>query len=934
MEARGGRTSHRRRDVSPISTKCNNFKCELCKEYKEDDYLKSSISGKTYRIRSNVKVSCKSENLIYLVTCKACQVQYVGQTGQALSKRFSGHRSKIKNCDSGSNNMIFSKHFSEGDCKGKEYEVQVVEKLNGNGRLMNGKIDENDRRYREKREEFWIKELKTVFPYGLNNRLHKNLDQRNEMEDPVYKDFNPKRVRDKKRGKNQRSENRLTGEILWNHMNTKDTQGKIKAVLKYIPQMKKSEIKKLGKLNIESNATDYKDQRVKDIIEDRITSKLQQNASNNNCLKAKAPTHFIKLLYDNKCMDRIRIQKILRNPEVLNTIPSDFRYKDEPTVVYKYIPPIRSKIFNYNKVFENFSRERWIAEEQDTPCHCDQSEFKNEDHGHVITGDLRIIKNAELRKLIAKGPNFRENRKHDLDKTFKLIKEGLEEYIEDWSKKEKKSKIRLNEWKSKVLEKVKKNIEKIKETRFYNPGNPKRTLSKKEPKDELARLQNLYVMTPIDKASNNISFVCKKFYIQKILEEVDKNTYEKIDRDPKVILDELADKSKNKYGLDVENSDMVFPKIHMIPKMHKNPVGFRYIIASRKTPLKKTAKTLTKILKIILQTHNAYCRKTELYTGINRMWICQNNASILQQLEKVSRRNGARNIDSFDFSTLYTKIDLEDLSSCLKWTVDKAFKGGNNQKITVGKYDTKWGNGKNDNSFSKDQVYDMIDDIIHNAYFQVGDSIYRQVIGIPMGTDPAPFMANLYLYKYEFDWMEKLTRTDYGKALKFNKVSRFIDDLCDLNNDGLMEQHWKDIYPPELILKKENVNNQETTFLDLDIKIKDKQFHVKLYDKRDAFNFNIVSYPDLSSNIPKRPAYGVFIAQLLRIFRACTCLTDANLRIVRLSTKLANQGYRVLQMAKDGRKALDKHLWICQKFKCTIADMLELWSNTWIWAAG
>jgi len=38
----------------------------------------------------------------------------------------------------------------------------------------------------------------------------------------------------------------------------------------------------------------------------------------------------------------------------------------------------------------------------------------------------------------------------------------------------------------------------------------------------------------------------------------------------------------------------------------------------------------------------------------------------------------------------------------------------------------------------------------------------------------------------------------------------------------------------------------------------------KLYDKRDDFNFPIVNYPILDSNIPSSPAYGVYMSQLIR----------------------------------------------------------------------
>ena len=42
----------------------------------------------------------------------------------------------------------------------------------------------------------------------------------------------------------------------------------------------------------------------------------------------------------------------------------------------------------------------------------------------------------------------------------------------------------------------------------------------------------------------------------------------------------------------------------------------------------------------------------------------------------------------------------------------------------------------------------------------------------------------------------------------------------------------------------------------LEEQIKDACIKVKTYDKRDAFKFEIINYPDLSGNIPTKPAYG------------------------------------------------------------------------------
>ena len=66
-----------------------------------------------------------------------------------------------------------------------------------------------------------------------------------------------------------------------------------------------------------------------------------------------------------------------------------------------------------------------------------------------------------------------------------------------------------------------------------------------------------------------------------------------------------------------------------------------------------------------------------------------------------------------------------------------------------------------------------------------------------------------------------------------------------------------DIYHKELILKK--TNTRKSPYLDLDITITSNQFITKIYDKREDFNFDIINFPHLDSNIPNTSAYGVFI---------------------------------------------------------------------------
>ena len=74
--------------------------------------------------------------------------------------------------------------------------------------------------------------------------------------------------------------------------------------------------------------------------------------------------------------------------------------------------------------------------------------------------------------------------------------------------------------------------------------------------------------------------------------------------------------------------------------------------------------------------------------------------------------------------------------------------------------------------------------LIDNACIKLGNKIVRQVIGIFIGIDCAPFLANADLYVDEFKFQEKMTRQNYGVAKSLNNTSRYLDDLGSLNDKG------------------------------------------------------------------------------------------------------------------------------------------------------
>ena len=166
-------------------------------------------------------------------------------------------------------------------------------------------------------------------------------------------------------------------------------------------------------------------------------------------------------------------------------------------------------------------------------------------------------------------------------------------------------------------------------------------------------------------------------------------------------------------------------------------------------------------------------------TMINTFWVVQNNKPITDAINKLNKRNKANSISTFNFSTLYTKLPHNKLLMVLHHLIDFCFDGGENKFIQINKFGARWIREVNNNRicFSKQQMKDAVSYLLSNCYFTVGPKIFCQIIGIPMGSDPAPFFANLFLYYYESRWMNELKKKDLIRVRKLCNIFRFIDDL-------------------------------------------------------------------------------------------------------------------------------------------------------------
>ena len=299
---------------------------------------------------------------------------------------------------------------------------------------------------------------------------------------------------------------------------------------------------------------------------------------------------------------------------------------------------------------------------------------------------------------------------------------------------------------------------------------------------------------------------------------------------------------------------------------------------------------------------------------------CKNKDSAIFNLNYLNNTSTAKSIYSFDFKKLYTNLPHDKVLEKISALMKKCFTDKKLDFINVNdKFKASWSSVKKSSwSFCLDDLENMLKFLMNNIYVKFRGVIYKQVIGIPMGCDCAPQIADLFLYWYEHDYISSgvQNKKPVVHALKF--ASRYIDDLNAPNiSPEVCDIICNDIYPSELDIVATNSSNTSTTFLDLDINISNGMFCTKLYDKRRDFNFKVVTFPNLRSNIPSKPSYGVFVGELYRICKSSSDVNNFINDVKLLINKLVTQ--------KFDMNLLYNHLRVF--IKCKPACLAKHWHN-------
>ena len=311
----------------------------------------------------------------------------------------------------------------------------------------------------------------------------------------------------------------------------------------------------------------------------------------------------------------------------------------------------------------------------------------------------------------------------------------------------------------------------------------------------------------------------------------------------------------------LRNAKTDFLRCIWLPKLHKRPYKARFIANSSSCTTTGLSKLLTSCLTAIKVKVIKYCETVYERSAKNMFLPIKNSGEVLSKLKDKGYQ--ATSLSTYDFSTLYTTLPhnliKEKLIDLIERTYykkeGKLYLACNDKKA----FFTSADHYRGYHLWSCQNVCDALSFLLDNIYIMFGTKLDRQIVGIPMSTNCAPLVADLFLFCYERDFMKNLSSDNQADVIEaFSLTSRYLDDFLNIDNpyfEGMVNQ----IYPPELQLNKANTSDTEAPFLDSHLSISNGFVSSKINDKPDDFDFDI--YPT------KKETHTVNFSRSVYLFR-------------------------------------------------------------------
>eukprot|EP01063_Lacrimia_lanifica_P019021 TRINITY_DN25_c3_g1_i3.p1 TRINITY_DN25_c3_g1~~TRINITY_DN25_c3_g1_i3.p1 ORF type:complete len:1682 (+),score=-300.97 TRINITY_DN25_c3_g1_i3:424-5469(+) len=630
---------------------------------------------------------------------------------------------------------------------------------------------------------------------------------------------------------------------------------------------------------------------------------------------------YAKFTLVNDAITHIPFKEILSHPAVRDAFPTDRFYLDSVKISHPLAPNLGAILFNFTKestCFDPFSPLTYSAD----PCPCARftctTQVKEHTCGlaHELSG--LSTRTRDLLKLGAKA-----HPPHDLHDAREAIHNGVEHLISLFVSK----KLHRNEFDEFA------SILSGKLLAAMACAPPSATSVDRKALTELRALKDVFVFLPIDKNGHDFGLVCKRLFRQHLSTTLTKNSAY-VYLGSTFCYEDLYNRHRNfndRFGWDTHRAT---PYLYPLLKLHKTPAKFRdisgvskfqYIDESERPSGRPQASTtpaqkhLCTLLKAVKQEHIIHDKEATSANGLKRCWWIESTDDAALQIKQNHHRIAKRRVKSYDFTAMYTKLLQTAMTRRISSVIVGAFAlfaARENvplievRLIIPNKVDKPraYFVPKDQHGQFKHcecQVFEILDvkDIltfcVENAYVNIGGHFFHQILGLPMGGNAAPDMADLYCYSVESEFIEKLIKLGlYDLAEQYTVVMRFIDDVFSPGVPPppawMYQMGYKATHkvPGDVDFMGLRARNEVRHRVTNDtVEITHRYIRLSMQDKRESFPYVPTKYATREQCASRHLGKGILTGRMVATARGCNNIPDLCLAVQKAIVQLRKRGH-------------------------------------------
>jgi len=457
--------------------------------------------------------------------------------------------------------------------------------------------------------------------------------------------------------------------------------------------------------------------------------------------------------------------------------------------------------------------------------------------------------------------------------------------------------------------------------------------------------QAVMVTVSTDKVANTPAFECKAFYQQTALNRLYSDAFMPLP---------MVDDDEHSYPMPVQleavelwapwelNSEFSASILFPTPKLHKrakDPMAYRYITSACSDYSKPVSDETVRVLTFLMGEARAKCIQLGLEHNAKYWWAIDCMDVLSLNLD-FSRRPD-RHLGAFDLDKCFESIPLHpeqsdsseptsspghSLMEHLSFLVSFVFPDDSqylcsrvrkNGKPYSGCY---WSSVSDEDAlqYTSSDILDLVECLLSLAIIQVGKHRALQGLGIPMGFSASVILLNMYMFKSEFLFVEKLVSEHNVLAVHTKELFRYVDDLSTFGMDirPFLVPGPHCIYPIHpygpLGITDQTVylpnGDIQVIYLNMDFSLSKGQLSCKWFDKASLYDFACV-YTHAQSNLASNCLRGIMVSQIRAVVLASFGNASLKAGLSVLVQKFRKVGYRISSaevsaLAGDYKRAL------------------------------